>query len=71
MKHVHRSYNQDLLTAPAARPFPCVRPLGGLELLCPVLDPEVADSRLIAVRGEACARKVPAYADSPAPGWID
>ena len=61
MKHVHRSYDQHLLTMPAARSFRCVRPLGGYELLCPMLDPEVADSRLIVVRGEACARKVPAY----------
>ena len=61
MKHVHRNYDQHLLTTPAARPFPCVRPLGGHELLCPVLDPEVADSPLIVVRGEACARKVLAY----------
>ena len=61
MKHVHRNYDQHLLTTPAAGPFPCVRPLDGHELLCPVLDPEVADSPLIVVRGEACARKVLAY----------
>jgi hypothetical protein len=61
MKHVHRSYDQHLLTTPAAGPFPSVRPLGGHELLCPALDPEVADSRLMVVRGESCARKVPAY----------
>jgi hypothetical protein len=61
MKHVHRSYDQESATTQGGGPFPCVRPLGGHELLCPVLDPEVADSRLIAVRGEACARKVPAY----------
>jgi hypothetical protein len=61
MKHVHRSYDRHVLTTPAARPFPRVRPLGGHQLLCPVLDPEVADSRLIVVRGEACALKVPAY----------
>jgi hypothetical protein len=61
MKHVHRSYDQHVLTTQAARPFGCVRPLGGHELLCPMLDPEVADSRLIVVRGEACAGKVPAY----------